>query len=333
MSVTVIIPTAGRPGMLRDSIASVGRQTALHRITCIHVSENAGNPESEAVCKEFSHLPVRYTRREPALAPNDHFIAVVGEITTPFAAILHDDDWWAPHHIEVSLRDLEASPAAAASYSGFFEPYGLSYPLYCDTNFMCWCAAGYPPLAGHWPLSPEEVIVASLPGTPLRYSTLVTPTARLKEAMYIFKLGNPFDTDRLLGVALALQGPILYQPVPSTFIRLHPGQDVRNFDTSARDHHMGKTTRWMLDKLAPDQSGLKELLAARLASCPTDHRPELMRRLSLPLAINGLREKSAVPEELDRFIQRPFRLGKLAPFMQGWIPPVLLDFARRMRQK
>lgn len=329
MSLTVLIPTANRAGMLREALASVARQTALSRISTVHVSENAGQAESESVCREFPGLPIRYTRRAPPLATWDHAIALINEVETEYAAILHDDDWWAPHHVQASLDGLEAASGHAASYSAFFEPYGTSFPLYCDNSLMCWSAAGYPALTGHWTLTLPEVVLASLTGTPFRYSTLMVRSSALRKSAFLFSLGNPFDTDRMLGISLSEHGNLIYQPVPSVFIRMHPGQDARNFDQAKTHRHMLDTTRWMLDRLHARGLDLKSLLATRLADCPSGHKLELLHRLRSPCCLEGLREKDALPSELDRF-DSSWRKLRTARFAKELVPPLFVNAARRL---
>lgn len=333
MSITVIIPTTNRPHFLREALVSVARQSALDRVSCVHVSENMGNLESELVCREFPSLPIRYTRRNPQLPPNDHFLALLSEVETPYLALLHDDDWWASHHLESAMNGLDKNPGTSASYSNFFQPSGPSEPLYCENNFMCWCAAGYPSVAREWLLSAIQIVVASLPGTQLRYSTLVARTEAMNGSAYICTLGNPFDTDRMLGLALALHGPVVYQPVPSTFIRLHPGQDVRNFDDEATNRHMLKTTLWMLDLVLTRNLDLKSHLNACLEACPAAHRPELLRVMQRPFCIDALRQRNCIPESLDRYNRSSRRRSSFLNRFKDWLPPVTVSLARKIFSK
>jgi len=332
MTLTVVIPTAGRAHLLRDALASIARQTALRRVSCIHVSENAGYPESEMVCREFPELPIHYTLRAPPLTSAAHFVALFKEVETPFTAMLHDDDWWAPHHLEAAMAGLENDASSSACYSGFFEPHGSSAPLYCENNLMCWAAAGFPPLAGTWTLPLIQTALASLPGTPLRYSTLVARSAALKASTHIFDLGNPFDSDRMLGIALSLHGNVVYQPVPSTFIRLHSGQDARNYDDAATYRHMHCTTRWMLDLVRRQGGDMQTLLAERIATCPPIQKAELLQRLRRPVCIDGLREENCIPPELDRF-DRTWRRLRVGRVLRDWLPPAITNLARRLAHK
>lgn len=328
LKLTVIIPTAGRPHFLREALASVSRQTALAEIGMVRVSENAGNRESETVCREFPHLPISYIRRDPALPANDHFTTLVGEVATPLAAVLHDDDWWAEHHLAAALRALTEAPAAAACYSGFFEPDRSSSPLYGENSLLCWIAAGFPSATGVWPLSLLQTILALLPETSLRYSTLVARTPALQAGMSIFELGNKFDTDRMLAVALARQGRVLYQPVPSVFIRRHPAQDFRNFDHAAVSRYMSDTTAWMLDTAAAAGFDVCGSLGALIEQCPAEHRSQFLHKLRRPICLEVLRRQGCLPESLRRFDAACARREKFA-WVHPLLPPALLNLARK----
>jgi hypothetical protein len=328
LKLTVIIPTASRPGLLREALAGIARQTALAEVATVFVSENTSNTESASVCREFSQLPIRYSHRNPSLSPNAHFTTLVGEVETPMAAVLHDDDWWAEHHLASALRALADAPSAAACYSGFFEPYRTAYPLYAESSLACWSATGYPPVTGVWSLSLLQTVLALLPETSLRYSTLVSRTAALKAGRSVFSLGNNFDTDRMLAVALAQQGGILYQPVPSVFIRRHPAQDFRTFDHEAVYGYMSRTTAWMLDAAAAAGADVRAALGTLIDQCPADHRPQLLHKLRRPVCLDVLRAKGCLPGNLREFDEASRRREKFA-WVHPLLPPALVDLARK----
>ena len=105
--VTIIIPTASRPGMLRTALESVANQTAVSRIGQIFVSENGGSRDSEIVCARFPSLPITYQYREPTTPPLEHMQILMREcLHGELTAFLHDDDWWTPTHLASALAGI-----------------------------------------------------------------------------------------------------------------------------------------------------------------------------------------------------------------------------------
>ena len=62
--VSVVIPSAGRPGMLENALRSVAHQTAANQVVEVVVSENRSDRSTEAVCAKFPELPIRYRFRD-----------------------------------------------------------------------------------------------------------------------------------------------------------------------------------------------------------------------------------------------------------------------------
>ena len=266
---TVLIPTAARPGMLRTALRSVASQTAAAKITRVIVSENGKCRDSESVCAEFTALPIEYVFRSPVRTPLEHGRRLMQEAPEGnFTAILHDDDWWAPHHLAAAVEALEAHPDAAAYGSGHFVVSGESSMLNCSGNLFPWFGANYPEFAPWWKLSRLNVLLAELLGTISHYSTLVARTGPLRAATSVFDLGNPFDNDRMLMFALSTAGPLLFNPLPGAFVRNHGVQDCFQFDQEARLRHMRATSRWMVETSGKSWDIVADLFAQRMARCP-----------------------------------------------------------------
>src|SRR5258708_34849094 len=99
--ITVVIPGVGRPQFLPDLLTSIEKQTALSRIVEVIVSEDGGNHRLESITSRFKNLPIRYVAREAPLGfLGHHQVLLCKEAQTPLTALLHDDDWWAPEHLE-----------------------------------------------------------------------------------------------------------------------------------------------------------------------------------------------------------------------------------------
>src|SRR5688500_8616761 len=115
--ISVLLPTTNRPHFLRTALSSIQRQTALDKITEVIVSENAGGKASEEICKEFKALPIRYIFRDPPVSGKRHFQLLFEGAANEHVAMLHDDDWWDPHHIENGLKHFSTNEGISCYYS------------------------------------------------------------------------------------------------------------------------------------------------------------------------------------------------------------------------
>ena len=196
--------------------------------------------------------------------------------TAPYSAVLHDDDWWAPHHLASALAALEANLDASAYGSGHFVvSAGESSMLNCSGNLFPWFGANYPAFAPWWELSRLNVLLAELLGTISHYSTLVARTSALRQAAHVLDLGNTFDNDRMIMFALSTAGPVLFDPLPGAFVRNHGVQDCFQFNPDERVRHMAGTTRWMVEASGKSWDVVSQLFAQRMARCPESARATL----------------------------------------------------------
>jgi len=273
--VTIIIPTASRPLMLRTALESVARQTAREKIDRIFVSENGGSRASENICALFPSLPITYLFRQPTTA-KEHMQLLMREcLSGELTAFLHDDDWWTPPHLAHALAGLESHPEAAVYGSSHFVVSGESSMLNCSGNLFPWFGASYAPFKDVWELSRLNALMAELLGTISHYSTMVARTEMLRKASYVFDLNNPFDNDRMLLFALSAFGAIIYNPVPEAFVRNHGAQDCFSFDGEARIRHMCDTTRWMAQTSGKSWDIIARHFTKRMALCPPEALPTL----------------------------------------------------------
>lgn len=329
-SIRVLLPTAGRPDMLRTALASVAAQTARDSVVEVLVSENRGDPRSGEVAARFPGLPIRYVLNEPALAPLAHAKALFTRDTrAAYTAILHDDDWWSPRHLETALHAFERHPEAGLYGCGFYHVSGENSPLTMEPDLMMWFGAGMPAGAGPWKLSSAETLLASLPGTAIRYSTMVAPSRLIQKAAWVYDLENPFDNDRLLIRALTAGQGAVFNPCPEVFIRHHPGQDVETFRLEAIHRHMTGTTERLLTAAAETGLRVGEELAARFANCPAEHRAALVALFSYPWVFHPLSSRGLLPFAADqaprpaawRRLARELTPPALARLLHKWAAP------------
>jgi glycosyltransferase involved in cell wall biosynthesis len=291
--ITVLVPTANRPAMLRTALGSIARQSAAARIGRVVVSENGNCRESEAVCAAFPSLPITYIFRQPTTALEHGRDLMREQLDGEFIAFLHDDDWWAPHHLATALAHFSANLDAAFCAAGHLTVRSESALTSSHDNAFAWFGSGYGTLDRPWVLSRLNVLMAQLLGTVAHYSSLVMRTAALRQSAFVYDLENPFDNDRLLIFALAAHGSLVFDPVPSLFVRHHGGMDCTNYARGLRDAHLCATTLWMVQASGRPWRVVADSFMRRLALCPEEARGRL----------NELAQKPWCLPELNRQLQ------------------------------
>jgi len=283
--VTVLLPTVARASLLRLALQSVASQTALAKISRIFVSENGGDRASEAVCREFPHLPITYIFRDPALPPLEHAQVLMKEcLEGEFIAILHDDDWWLPNHMEDALAAFEAGPDASV-YGANRVMYDEAESRLSDRNceLFPWFAANYPHPSPLWRIAHADILLGSLLGLVVHYSTLVARAEALRQSAFVYDLGNPFDNDRMILFALSQRGPVLFGTRFSAGIRLHRGRETARVEWEKQCQRMAQTTEWMVAS-GSDSSWVQvaAAFAQRVAQCPDDKiKVDLIREATI----------------------------------------------------
>jgi hypothetical protein len=211
--------------MLREALNSVSGQTKLAMIEKIIVSENGSNRNSGLVCDSFSALPIEYVIQDPPLTSSENGIFLLSRVTTPLTAILHDDDWWLPNHIETSLLALQATHAIA-SVTNFSEAGSLLHPLTSSYKApRIWAATGFDFSRDQITLSFVQNFLVCLLDSSYHFSTYVGDTNAFHAAIAKSCSDNAYDTDRTFPIYLGDSGPIVFNTQVSAVIRTHPGQD------------------------------------------------------------------------------------------------------------
>ncbi|MFN9624325.1 MAG: glycosyltransferase family 2 protein [Cyanobacteriota bacterium] len=254
---TVVICTCNRPEFLRKALQSVQAQTALSRISKVIVSENGGVNASQSICEtEFPSLPIDFIFQDPPRAPGEHFLSLESRVSTPYLAILHDDDWWLPHHIQSSLEALSATNSLA-SFSNYDYSRGPSY--YRSSTYrapVIWAFSGFDFDKPVIPLDPVQVFLLGLVDANFHFSSFVGEAfACWSGVRGSVSDGNIYDTDRAFPIFVSQKGPICYLPEVSTVVRVHPGQD------SLREIYRQKSGELMAKTTASLQSQFPELAA------------------------------------------------------------------------
>lgn len=265
--ISVLVPTANRPAMLRTALRSVAAQTALSTVTEVVVIENLGNRASEAVCQEFPQLPIRYVYRDPPIPPGiEASRDALSRIRCQRLALLFDDDWWMEKHLENAMTSFKNHPGAVASYAGCLWTTGEEgYLTGVYGSFLPWFGASKPMEAHRLALDLEDLLVISHINTAFHYSTLVVDSDVFRRGMECFANGNPYDTDRLIPVELGLHGKVIYDSRPQVYIRMHGGREAHRIIASGEDERWWQKSSEQLSELAKKEHiDLKKEFAIRM---------------------------------------------------------------------
>ncbi|MCX5956390.1 MAG: glycosyltransferase family A protein [Cyanobacteria bacterium] len=227
---TILVPTYKRAQLLPSCLLSIAGQSRKDLIKEVIVSENSGDAQSREVASAFSdQLPIRYIQQVEALTAQQHFIWLVQQVKTKYAALICDDDMWSSYHIEEAMRSFEENPTIhsfygqaivvenatchpQARYSGSF----LQVPSFTTSepvDFRVW--------------DRRQTAINCLANTALNISAVVALSDALKLAM-ITSAGDPEfgqypSCDRFLIWRLSLQGDIAIGRNISLFYRGHSG--------------------------------------------------------------------------------------------------------------
>lgn len=234
--ITVVIPTAGRPELLEFTLGSVRAQTAIEEVAKVIVSENLSDSRSRDVCARFPDLPIEYVIQDPPLAVHMHTAWLLSQPDTEFVAFVCDDDLWSPGHLASGLSALERRPDASAFFSAFV---GAESEL-AESGFfwaagLLWLAAGRPQRPAHYSFDLPSMMALSWVLTPFQYSTLIGRSAAVAlAAPAVAASSHSFYSDRVLCLALADAGSIIFSPMVDTLYRVYEG----NWQNSQSQEHL-----------------------------------------------------------------------------------------------
>lgn len=336
--VSVVIPTRSRPDYVRNALESVKGQSVAHLISDVIVSENGGCKKSEEVCLEFPELPIRHVLRAPQLSLLEHHEELFcSEPNQSYVAMLHDDDWWQRDHLEKNLDALEKDPTLAASFSGFLCVNSDDYGLQTSYGHHAVCfGAGSPPFSPELRLRFQDWAVASFMIAPIHFSGLLARKDILKRAMrQVAATQNPFDIDRMLPLAISMEGDIAYHGLPNVCVRMHTHQDQRTFYEEERLGHMLRTTEWIIEQCRIRQVDLGFEVLQRLRDCAESIRCCRHADLSAPWCLPAGKTFMAHHPEMRGVAPMAWwatpRCSGTKRLVEPFIPPVVFSAIERFR--
>jgi len=242
MSVTVVIPCHKRHQYLGTVLNSIKQQTALSSIDKIIVSENSNDDRSKSICDQFPELNITYYQQPVEMTAVEHNHWLINQSTSDYTAMLHDDDWWYPTHLENALQALSEN-STAAYFSNF---------VFAKNEILKGAFFHHPSIISHFVNPPlninyaclgfKEVATICYLFTPFHMSTLVAKTSFFQYANNEgLKYAKPWYADRILYPYLAVNGDIVFNPQVLCGIREHDGNDAKtiNFENRHAWHAEG----------------------------------------------------------------------------------------------
>jgi len=337
--VSVVITTRERPEMLGHALASVRRQTRIGSIHQVIVSENGLTEASRKICEQFGDLPLLYIKQEPPVSSLLHLKALWPHIESPLVAILHDDDWWMPEHLDYALGALETHPECVATFSNFLDSWGPTFvPWHTVKAWRVWAACNCDFSPSLLMLEKVDVLLACLIESSFHYSTLVARKDAFWETyLKMVAAENVWDNERTFPVMLSTLGRIGYFTRHNAVIRTHPGQEGLDsaFQEQGFEEMRIKTTRW----LAQWEPETTALAVKRFNDRISGHRAVVVGAVAQH--VSDL-QKSVLVQELGlKLIPSPAPAAETArdmPRDTKWLfkqlcPPAVLALRRRAKRK
>ena len=331
-SITVLIPTANRPAMLRTALRSVAAQSALGAVAEVVVIENLGNRQSESVCREFPNLPIRYFFRDPPMPPGyDAFRDALSRVSCQWLALLFDDDWWMERHLEEAIESLTTHTGAVASYAVCLWSTGEEgYLTDVYGSFLIWFGALQPRKQHRWVLDLADLLTINIITTAFHFSSMVTRTDVLMQCAECIASGNPYDTDRLIPVELGRHGKVVCDSRPQLYVRSHEDREAHRIVASGEAEYWWQTSTQQLFALADTMNiDLKREFALRIGRQPLEGEVlRMLQRLVSGRSYDALKERNLLVPPLTEATTRPSFLKRI---YRELMPPVLDRAVSRLR--
>lgn len=335
--ITVWIPTCKRPQLLKTALRSVAEQTSRQLIREIIVIENGSDRSSEAICAGFADLPIKYIYREIPLAPGsiesvESTEELLRTLDTDLLAILFDDDWWAPNHLERAVEGLREVPDAVASCCSILHTTGENdFLSHVQCSFVPWFASGGRQTSGRRILGLPDVIVGSLIATPVHFSTMVVRRAVYLKSLAAFKEGNPYDTDRTIAVELACHGKLLCDSIPTAFVRLHESREMNRLNEAGEGQRWwDRTTQWIVELARERGIDIREEFAERLKA--TGVSGGQLKWNSSHGSVDYLMEHDFLDAEMAAWLKNDSLQGGVKNALKNVTPPFIWELRRKGNQ-
>jgi glycosyltransferase involved in cell wall biosynthesis len=237
--ITVLVPAYNHEAHIALAIESVLRQTDLRRCHVV-VSDDCSSDETYGIACEFARYNSNVTARRNSrnLGVMGHYRALVGDVRTPYVAILEGDDMW------ISARKLESQRL-------FLEKHGDAGMCFsaCVVDFE---AKGTQIEHPAWNSGRNRILelIDLLHDNPIAtFSNCFYRTERLRNALTFSEMANGYDW--LCTLQIASVSDIGFLSDVSTLYRVHPGGAWSRLSRSAQRQAIRRSLKAFL-RLSPD---------------------------------------------------------------------------------
>lgn len=129
---TVCITTYKRPNTLKEAIKSVIFQNTTINDYYISIIDNDNSDSTEIldIVKSFNDCRVLYYKNEKNIGMQQNCNRGIQIATTPFVALLHDDDLLCPNYIETIYKIIKKTDSATVCYLNAYYQYDQHFVLF-----------------------------------------------------------------------------------------------------------------------------------------------------------------------------------------------------------
>jgi|GEM_PF-6415309 len=217
MKITVAIPSYKRPLALSRAIRSCLAQTLPP--TSIVVGDDAADTETESVCRAFNDNRIVHVPRHSLLRMTENWDFVTRWAADGTVALLEDDNFWDPSHLEVAARGFAKHPNASLVHAGHREAHDTGARLeYYRTVTPPWSSGDGEPVEA----STGDVIRDALLGGSINASTVVFQRKAL-DSVPGFDARYLMGMDTLMWCRVALKGAVVYSGSVTVTYTYHKG--------------------------------------------------------------------------------------------------------------
>lgn len=283
--VTVAIPTFNRAYFLSEALESVRQQT-LHEFEIL-ISDNASSDGTREYLKGLEDPRVKVVSQPANIGGARNWRFVLTAPTTPYVALLEDDNLWEPDHLERAVAALDEHREAS-----FYSARTLSFGAGETQTYAPFWLSG----TDGCTFSPAEDLGCKVLGRNLVAASSVVVRRAHLDRIRVWGNAELNMMDRLWWGQLALEGGFIYDSAPGARYRWHE----RNWSSALagpgrKALRETRATTGILANLAHERGFLDEwTLLAELTSWPVGDTAAVIVALSsqgvLPQLRAGARE-------------------------------------------
>lgn len=241
MDITIIIPGFKSIKFLDAVFESIKSQTYIHKVKEIIYSEGSTCDDSRFIIEKYNTLPIKYVFHDREdFSFVDHWFWLFNQPRTELVAMIHNDDWWYPTHLEEAykqLKDVNVSAYFSNSISTNNENLENSSLYYNKFHSLVNSKSSNNMIKE---FSFEDIATLCLFYTPFHTSAMVVKNDSLRFAASSgLNNSHAWNADRILYSYLAAKGNISYCSQVLAGIRNHSNQHTQEISNKKNIFYEG----------------------------------------------------------------------------------------------